>query len=114
MGDILPKTSEEDILDKSPPEKIGRLGVQIWWLRPLVLILAIVIIGWLIYLEHSLMDRIKVNGNGQFYHLLAVTPIVSITAIVIFILNGVFRGYQDKDTEQLPLRAFLNQVSGTN
>lgn len=80
----------------------------------MALILAIVIIGRLIYLGHSLVVGIKENGNEQFYHLLVVTPTVSITAIVTFILNGVFRGYQDKDTEQLPLRAFLNQVSGTN
>lgn len=109
MDDILPEgaeATEKRLLDKSTPaEKLGRLGVQTWWLRPIVFVLSVIVIIWLGYLEYRILHYVMkpCSDSGDAFVLLAVSPILAITAIVIFLLIGVFRGYRDSDMGRLPI-----------
>lgn len=44
--------------------------------------------------------------------MLAIFPIVAVTAIVIFLLIGVFRGYRESDMGDLPLEMIMKGLGG--
>lgn len=86
---------------------------QKWYLRGVALVLAVAVIlaagflEWLILFKLS--DKFKDNDALLF---LAISPIVAITAITIFILIGVFQGFRDKDMQRLPGSTAIRSFSG--
>lgn len=88
---------------------------QRWWLRGIVLgvaLIAVVAAGWL---ECRLIEHILDSQPipHELFFILAVSPIAAITVIVVFMLIGVFRGYSEKDMEKLP-SGVLSGASGMN
>ncbi len=56
-------------------------------------------------LEWKLLEYIRTpcSQADDLFVLLAISPIASITLILIFVLNGVFRGFRESDLKGLPL-----------
>ena len=53
----------------------------------------------------------KTSGNGVALNVaLIVAPIVAITTITVFVLIGVFRGFRDRDMDNIPMRTMLRNT----
>ena len=78
---------------------------QRWWLRGGAFIAALLAMVAAGYLEWRLLMHILApcSKAGDLLILLAVSPIVSVTLILIFVLIGVFRGFREGDLRSIPL-----------
>jgi len=89
---------EAGTLDRSAPEKAGRLETQTWWLRPIACGVAVLSLVGFALLDYILLQHLMGQPNrADLFVALASSPIVAITTIVIFLLIGVFRGYRSPD-----------------
>ena len=61
-------------------------------------------------LEMKMCDIMK--APPIFLVSLVVTPILSLTTIIVFALIGVFRGYRDKDLAEVPLSTMARAATG--
>ena len=75
--------------------------------RRIVLILATVAFGLLVALEWFILCEMLqwAPFENSFFVILAVSPIVAATTIIVFLLIGVFRGFRDADVDDLPVGA---------
>lgn len=106
---ILPDDGKEraSLGDKASGRIEERLGNQILWMRGLSFILALVIIALLVCIERRIYENLESNLENQFLTLLAVTPIVAVTAITIAVLSGVFKGGQSTENLSGILRRLI-------
>ena len=76
--------------------------------------LAVIVMGAFGYLEYVVLSHLLApcNQADVLFVVLAVSPIVAVTAIVIFLLIGVFRGYRNTDMAHLPVEAILKGLGG--
>ncbi|MCY3996955.1 MAG: hypothetical protein OXF07_12510 [Rhodobacter sp.] len=82
-------------------------------MRRITIWLAMAVTALLFYVEWRVFTLLTENpSEDRLFVLLAVTPIVAITAITIAALAGVFRGGQKNDTGNLA--GLLNRISGEN
>ena len=82
-------------------------------MRKYAFILALVTISALALLEIYLLNCI-ISSNGEprgYLVALAVSPIISATLIVIAVLIGVFRGFQDKDIDAVPADTLARSIT---
>ena len=121
MNEMLPpdtKNKEREFakLKGSSTEDVGILERQTWWLRPLTMLFATTIIGWLVYIECKILDHILYSYSGakDTVYFLAISPILAITLIVIFLLIGVFRGFNGNDLKRLPVNLLLSSTTGNS
>ena len=81
---------------------------KVWlrWGASVVGLLALIFAG---VLECLILNYIMDphTTTGDLFVVLAVSPIASITLIVIFLLIGAFRGFLDKDMTNLPANAVV-------
>ncbi|MDE2814435.1 MAG: hypothetical protein OXM01_15495 [Gemmatimonadota bacterium] len=90
---------------ESLAEVLVRMERQRYWLRlcacvaALLVVIAAGILEWIL-LQHLLKTSSETEG---LFVLLAISPIVSITLILIFVLIGVFRGFRESDLNAVPL-----------
>ena len=90
-----------------------RLLIQTFLMRRITIWLAMAVTALLFYIEWRVFTLLTENpSEDRLFVLLAVTPIVAITAITIAALAGVFRGGQKNDTGNLA--GLLNRISGEN
>lgn len=84
------------------------------WLRGIACFVALVVVVAAGYLEWEILKYIldPNSQTGNLFFVLAVSPIASITLIVIFVLIGVFRGFRDKDMTNIPAETAMKVVSG--
>ena len=110
---------EADSLRKNHYDRLAKsiadMEAQRWWFRGVVGAVALIamvaagILEWVI-LTHILSPC---SNTDDLFFILAVSPIVSITLIVIFMLMGVFRGFSEKDMERLP-SSTASSMAGMN
>ena len=69
--------------------------------------LATVALGLLVSLEWFILCEMLqwAPFESSFFIVLAVSPVVAATTIVVFLLIGVFRGFRDADVDNLPVEA---------
>ena len=83
-------------------------------MRKNVLWLALLVIGFmavLIVVDICLAARdMQGQIDGSVRIALFVSPIVSITTIMIFLLVGAFRGFREKDMENLPVSTIAREA----
>lgn len=102
------------ILDQSAPrERLGQLERHNLWHRWIALALAVIIIIGLAQLEHHILHLMREEWfwKNDLAGLLAVSPIIAITAIVVFLLLGAFRGHSD-DIRGLPIDTLTKTIQG--
>ncbi|MCY4186664.1 MAG: hypothetical protein OXD45_15300 [Rhodobacteraceae bacterium] len=85
-------------------------------LRIFVSILAFSTIGLLAKFEWMLFYIIKQHiitseGFNIFFLMYAITPIVSITLILILLITGVFRGFKESDMESILAKIPVRRVN---
>lgn len=93
----------------------ARVETQNFWLRNFAAATAIIAIVAAAYLEWEIMKYIMAPGSNpdSMFFVVATAPILSATAIVVFFLIGVFRGFHEKDMSRLPTRTiFKTATSG--
>ncbi len=80
-----------------------RLLHQTFLMRRVTIWLAVIVTLALFYIEYRVFMHLtaKAFQENNLFVLLAVTPIVAITAIMIAALAGVYRGGQKTQTENL-------------
>lgn len=78
---------------------------QRYWLRAIACGVALLVAAAAGYLEWKLLKYILApcSQASDLFVLLAISPIASITLILIFVLIGVFRGFRESDLNALPL-----------
>ncbi|MYE03033.1 MAG: hypothetical protein F4Y03_17505 [Alphaproteobacteria bacterium] len=55
----------------------------------------------------------RISENGVALNVaLIVAPIVAVTTITVFVLIGVFRGFRDKDMDNIPVQTMLRTAGG--
>ena len=115
MVDGLPedvKVEEVRLLDRETPESIGRLGMQNWYLRFFAFVCSLVVMVGLAWLEWIILCyTISPNFEpNDLFFLWAVSPVAAVTAIMITLLIGVFRGFHGRDLDGLgnPLTKVLS------
>ncbi len=81
------------------------------WISIGVALLAIAGFGYLelLLLRYAMYSSF---GLGDLFFVWAISPVVSITAIMIFILIGVFRGFRGAELDGMPNCA--NKLLGGN
>ncbi len=83
-------------------------------MRKNVLWLALLVIGFmavLIVVDICLAARdMQGQIDGSVRIALFVSPILSITTIMIFLLVGAFRGFREKDMENLPVSTIAREA----
>ena len=53
----------------------------------------------------------KASENGAALNVaLIVAPIVAITTIIVFVLIGVFRGFRDRDMDNIPMQTMVRNA----
>ena len=85
---------------------------QRFWLRWIVTGFAVSFIFLLGYLEYYLLACLRHTklGQGDLFMVLCIVPVVASTAIVVFMLIGVFRSPRDGDMSELPMDALRNAL----
>ena len=75
------------------------------WLRWIALALAIATLGLLVGLEWFILCEMLqwAPFENSFFVVLAISPVVAATTIIVFLLIGVFRGFKDTDIDNLPV-----------
>ena len=65
-------------------------------------------------MEWMVLCRIFAQGSqsNDLLVFLAITPVVSITLIVIFVLVAVFRGFREKDLADVPAGSLGRMLGG--
>ena len=84
-------------------------------LRLSACIVALIVLIAAAYLELKLLCYIVDNHYSQIsdlFILLAIAPIASITFIMIAVLLGVFRGYRDKDSDNVSPGRVIQLLGG--
>ena len=87
---------------------------QRYWLRFSACIAALVVVIGAALMEWAILCHIMspYSETSDLFILLAISPIAAITLITIFVLMGVFRGFQEKDMEKFPAGALIQAASG--
>ena len=106
-------TQESQSLAEAAPDYVAKTSKQTitlrWWVigGAAVVIFAFAVME--IYLLHHLFESTSSNENVV---LLAISPVVGITVIVVSILVGVFRGNKEPLMSRFPSETVINAVSG--
>ena len=89
---------------------------QRYWLRAIACGVALLVAAAAGYLEWELLKYILApcSQAGDLFVLLAISPIASITLILIFVLIGVFRGFRESDLNALPLETASKVAFGND
>lgn len=96
---------------------------QAWVLRASLGTVAIILL-YLAGFSYVVFDLFYAGACGEppgaggfpptlFLVSLFVTPVVSMTAILVFALVGVFRGFRDRDIGNLPVTPAAKVITGT-
>ena len=95
-------------------EALVRMERQRYWLRFWACIAALVVVIGAALMEWAILCHIMspYSETGDLFILLAVSPIIAITLITIFVLMGVFRGFHERDMEKFPTGALIQAASG--
>ncbi len=111
------QSSDPDVehLDSEGIKQLNRIDKHHIRLRRFAVFIAIVIILATCWLELEILDRLDGwKEIGNFVALLGIAPIVSITAIVIFILIGAFKQPGDAEVSLSSLLQAMQSVSGND
>ena len=102
LEDASLRQSHHDRLAKA----IADMEAQRWWFRATVGAVALIVIVAAGALEWIVVKHIlsPCSDIDDLLFVWAVSPIASITLIVIFLLIGVFRGFRERDLSALPLQ----------
>lgn len=118
MPDVPPQDPDAENealrLDRSTPDHVVRAANQRILLRWIIVAAAAIVILAYGYLEWLLLDYLfecRTEASDLFI-ILAVSPVVGVTVIVVFVLIGVFRGYRESDTQYLPTEIVGKTVFG--
>ena len=100
--------SGSDNLDQEGAERLMKEVKQRITLRYIAVSMAIIVILYLGFLEWYLMNLLTIKSEEQpspdvWIVILAISPILSTTAIVIFLLIGIFRGFRDIGMPNIPV-----------
>ena len=99
--------------DADVAEQYGlRIESQKFYLRYAVFGLGIIAIGAAVYLEYYILCLISyyMPNYNSLLLALALSPIISITVIVVSMMIGVFRGYNDQSIQPLPPASLLHRI----
>ena len=80
-------------------------------LRDRGFMLAVTLIVFSVVMEISILYFIITGDNNRFHVAIVVAPIISFTTVAIAVLIGIFRGYNNKDTNEVPSKA-INATIG--
>ena len=125
MADALSTIVESDPSPETEERSFGRyheelekarldIEKQRLWSRKYVLVFAALVVGFMAVLEVVILWCIipsEESTDGAVVWL-AVTPIVSITFVVIFATIGVFRGFREGDMNAVPVQTAGRAVIG--
>ena len=109
---VKPPPSDPDIgaLDEDAVQELGPLEKHHMALRWIAVIVAILVILAASVLEIWVLRHLpRWESMGDLTVLLAITPMVSVTIIVAFILIGVFRRSGDKEMDLSSLARIASQ-----
>ncbi len=98
MPESPPEIDPDDIetLDEDSRKQLGRLEEHYVNLRRVALFMAAMVIIALAVLEfYILYEIVSYQDMGSSFVFLAISPIVSIIAILVFVLIGVFKNSQE-------------------
>ena len=93
---------------------VERIGGQRIWLRWIAVVIAVAMLLCLGWMEFVVVHNLLESGFAETDNLLmvlAVSPIVAATAIVVFLLIGVFRGFREADMDNLPVEAIAHRTA---
>ena len=108
----------EDWMIGSAQEQLAKARVRMerqrYWLRLSACVAALSVVILAVYMVWLILDYIMMpcsKADGLFY-VLAVSPVVSITLIVITVLISVFRGFHENDLNKVPSEAAFKSAFG--
>jgi len=78
-----------------------------WWVVNFASVVVILLCGLLIYALLCGPLANPSNYSPAFTSVLIVAPIAAIATIVVFVLIGVFRGFRDRDMDNIPAQTAL-------
>ncbi len=112
------ENTEAEDLKRGARERIdNRLAVQSWWLRPIVLTFTLSVILGFACLEWEIRGYVMGMDAGRqlpaTLFIWAVSPVIAIAMITIFVLIGVFRGFKGNETDGV-LERVLKAMSGSD
>jgi len=103
--EMLDSHHQSSLDDQAQRRSLRKLVV---WLALAVIFFMMVLIGLEIYLA-LFGGQDQVPGSVRIA--LFVSPIISISTITIFLLVGVFRGFREKDVENLPVKEITRETT---
>ena len=86
-------------------ERIGSQRILLRWIVVQIALVMLLCLGWL---EFVVVRNLLESGfpeTENLFMVLAVSPIVAATTIIVFLLIGVFRGFKEADMDNLPVEA---------
>ena len=90
----------EKLADARVQIELQRIRLRKWACTAAGVVVALAMILEVIVIRHILYGHSEPNS---LLILLAITPIVSITFVMVFVLVGVFRGFRRTDLNSLPM-----------
>lgn len=87
---------------------VERIENQRFWLRWIIVLVALVMLACLSWMEFVVVRNLLESGFSEtdnLFMVLAVSPIVAATTIIVFLVIGAFRSFKEADMGNLPVEA---------
>ena len=100
-------------LDDESDYHLNKIDNLNYWLRWIavggtgIVIFVLGIIEWIILFE--LIDN--KSGFSESFIVLAISPVIAVTTILVFFLVGVFRAYKDTNAKLIPMEIIIKKVA---
>ena len=84
------------------------------FLRWIVVCLSVIALVLLVVLEVFVLCKIleTPRPKGQSWVVLAISPIVAVTTIIVFLIIGVFRNFRETDMNKFPVGTAARNMTG--